>query len=152
VTNGHILFVDDDDYDRELTLASLEEVRVRNQIDVARDGAEALDYLYCRGSHAGRQTGNPILVLLDLKLPKVSGIEVLRAIRSEPQLRLIPVVVQTSSNVERDLATCYELGVNAYVIKPVDFGQFVNAVKQLGLFWLLLNEPPPGSGVAVLRH
>jgi CheY-like chemotaxis protein len=146
VTDGHILFVDDDENDRELTLASLEEVRIRNQIDVARDGAEALDYLFCRGAYAGRDTGNPILVLLDLKLPKVSGIEVLRVIRGDTRFRLIPVVVQTSSNVERDLATCYELGVNAYVIKPVDFGQFVNAVKQLGLFWLLLNEPPPGTG------
>ncbi len=146
MTDGHILFVDDDENDRELTLASLEEVRIRNEIAVARDGAEALDYLYCRGAYQERRSGNPMLVLLDLKLPKVSGIEVLRTIRGDPQLRLIPVVVQTSSNVERDLVTCYELGVNAYVVKPVDFGQFVNAVKQLGLFWLLLNEPPPGAG------
>lgn len=143
MSNGNILFVDDDENDRELTLAALEEIRIRNHIDVARDGAEALDYLYCRGAYEARQTGNPILVLLDLKLPKVSGIEVLRAIRNDERLRLIPVVIQTSSNVGRDLAICYELGVNAYVIKPVDFGQFVNAVKQLGLFWLLLNEPPP---------
>jgi CheY-like chemotaxis protein len=143
VGGGHILFVEDDENDRELTLAALGELRLSNPIMTARDGAEALDYLRCRGPYAGRDNGNPVLVLLDLKLPKVDGIEVLRAIRSDPLLRLIPVVMQTSSNEEQDLKACYELGVNAYVVKPVDFDKFFLAVKQLGLFWLLLNEAPP---------
>jgi CheY-like chemotaxis protein len=140
---AHILFVEDDENDRDLTMAALSEVRLQNQIVWARDGADALDYLRCRGQYRGRTTGNPVLVLLVLKLPKIDGIEVLRAIRTDPQLKLLPVVVQTSSNVEADLRACYELGVNAYVVKPVDFDQFFNAVKQLGLFWLVVNEPPP---------
>lgn len=143
MVGGHILFVEDDENDRDLTLAALGEVRLRNNIVWSRDGADALDYLHCRGQYAGRTTGHPVLVLLDLKLPKVDGIEVLRAIRTDPGMRLIPVVVQTSSSVGRDLRACYELGVNAYVVKPVDFDQFFNAVKQLGLFWLLINEAPP---------
>jgi CheY-like chemotaxis protein len=140
---AHILFVEDDVNDRDLTLAALGEVRLGNRIVWTRDGVEALDYLKCRGSFADRSTGNPVLVLLDLKLPKVDGIEVLRAIRTDPALRLIPVVVQTSSNINTDLKACYELGVNAYVVKPVDFDQFFTAVKQLGLFWLLVNKAPP---------
>jgi CheY-like chemotaxis protein len=143
VVDGHILFVEDDEYDRDLTLAALGEVRLRNKIVWIRDGADALDYLQCAGQYRTRTTGNPVLVLLDLKLPKVDGVEVLRAIRTSPALKLIPVVVQTSSNVSRDLKICYELGANAYVVKPVDFDQFFNAVKQLGLFWLLVNEAPP---------
>ncbi len=143
MSGRHILFVEDDENDRELTLEALAEVQITNGIVAVRNGAEALDYLKCRGSFVGRDTGNPVLVLLDLKLPKLDGIEVLRAIRADAVLKLIPVVVQTSSNEERDLAACYELGVNAYVVKPVDFDKFFTAVKQLGLFWLLVNEPPP---------
>lgn len=140
---GHVLFVEDDANDRELTLAALSDVRLRGNIVSVCDGAEALDYLHCRGSYAGRASGDPTLVLLDLKLPKVDGTEVLREIKSMPRLRRIPVVVQTSSR--HDLAECYELGVNAYVVKPVDFGQFVDTVRQLGLFWLLQNEYPPSA-------
>jgi CheY-like chemotaxis protein len=142
VKNGHILLVEDSENDIELTLAALAK-HVSNEVEVARDGAEALDYLYRRGAFAGRANRAPALVMLDLKMPKVDGLEVLRTIKADPALKCIPVVVLTSSRERRDLAESYERGANAYVVKPVEFENFLNAVKQLGLFWLLLNEPPP---------
>ena len=137
-----ILLVEDSALDVELTIASLAKF-VANPVDVARDGAEALDYLFRRGAFAGRSTETPVLVMLDLKMPKVDGLEVLRTIKADPTLKQIPVVVLTSSREQRDVIQSYKLGVNAYVVKPVEFEKFVDAVKQLGLFWLLLNEPPP---------
>jgi CheY-like chemotaxis protein len=140
--NRQILLVEDSENDIELTIASLARY-VANRVDVARDGAEALDYLFRRGAFAGRTSGAPVLVMLDLKMPKVDGLEVLRTIKTDPVLRQVPVVVLTSSREQRDVAQSYQLGVNAYVVKPVEFDTFADAVKQLGLFWLLLNEPPP---------
>ncbi len=142
MADRHILLVEDSENDVELTIAALAKY-VANQVDVARDGAEALDYLFRRGAFAGRTTGAPVLVMLDLKMPKVDGLEVLRTIKADPILKQLPVVVLTSSREQRDVVQSYELGVNAYVVKPVEFEPFVDAVKQLGLFWLLLNEPPP---------
>lgn len=140
-----ILLVDDSANDVEMTLAALESQRIANRIDVARDGSEALDYLYCRGVFAARPAKNPALIMLDLKMPKVDGLEVLRQIRADEALRTIPVVVLTSSREQSDLVRTYKLGVNAYVVKPVDFTQFVQAVRDLGMFWMVLNEPPPES-------
>ena len=142
---GRILLVEDDPKDVELTLTALEDYKLANEVVVAHDGAEALDYLYRRGNFANRSTDNPAVLLLDLKLPKVDGLEVLEQIKADAQLKLIPVVVLTSSHEERDMVTSYKLGVNAYVVKPVDFHEFVNAVKELGIFWALVNQPPPGS-------
>ena len=142
---GRILLVEDDPKDVELTLTALEDYKLANEVVIARDGEEALDYLYRRGNFATRSTDNPAVLLLDLKLPKVDGLEVLQQIKSDAKLKLIPVVVLTSSHEERDMVTSYKLGVNAYVVKPVDFHEFVNAVKELGIFWALVNEPPPGS-------
>jgi DNA-binding response OmpR family regulator len=142
---GRILLVEDDPKDVELTLTALEEYKLANEVVVARDGEEALDYLYRRGNFASRSTDNPAVLLLDLKLPKVDGLEVLQQMKADAKLKLIPVVVLTSSHEERDMVTSYKLGVNAYVVKPVDFHEFVNAVKELGIFWALVNEPPPGS-------
>jgi CheY-like chemotaxis protein len=141
-----ILLAEDNNNDLELTLAALRSHRVANEVDVVRDGAEALDYLYCRGPFANRTPGPLALVLLDLKMPKVDGLEVLRQIKSDPVLRLTPVVMLTSSREEVDLLRSYRLGVNAYVVKPVDFGEFMTAVKQLGAFWAVLNERPTGIG------
>jgi CheY-like chemotaxis protein len=140
-----ILLVEDDPKDVELTLTALEEYNLANEVVVARDGAEALDYLYCRGGFADRPRDNPAVLLLDLKLPKVDGLEVLQQIKSDDNLRMVPVVVLTSSREEKDMVTSYKLGVNAYVVKPVDFHEFVNAIKELGMFWAIINEPPPGS-------
>ena len=142
---GRILIVEDDPKDVELTLTALEEYNLANEVVVTRDGEEALDYLYCRGSFKMRGGENPAVLLLDLKLPKVDGLEVLERIRSDEKLKLIPVVVLTSSREEKDLVASYKLGVNGYVVKPVDFHEFVNAIKELGVFWALINEPPPGS-------
>jgi CheY-like chemotaxis protein len=142
---GRILLVEDDPKDVELTLTALEDYKLANEVVVARDGEEALDYLFRRGNFATRSTDNPAVLLLDLKLPKVDGLEVLEQIKAHATLRLIPVVVLTSSHEEKDMVTSYKLGVNAYVVKPVDFHEFVNAVKELGIFWALVNEPPPGS-------
>jgi len=139
----HILLVEDSPNDAELAIAALRDHRVANRIDVARDGEEALDYFYCRGKFSTRANGNPGLVLLDVKMPKIDGIEVLRQIKADSNLKSIPVVMLTSSREERDVAECYLLGVNAYVVKPVDFSQFMGAVKQIGNFWLQVNEPPP---------
>jgi CheY-like chemotaxis protein len=142
---GRILMVEDDPKDVELTLTALEDYNLANEVVVVRDGEEALNYLLCRNGFANRTSGNPAVMLLDLKLPKVDGLEVLRQVKAEDQLKLIPVVVLTSSHEEKDLVTSYRLGVNAYVVKPVDFHQFVNAIKELGVFWAVINAPPPGS-------
>jgi CheY-like chemotaxis protein len=142
---GRILLVEDDPRDVELTLTALEDYKLANEVVVARDGQQALDYLRCQGEYSGRTPDNPAVVLLDLKLPKVDGVEVLRAIRTDEKLKLLPVVVLTSSQEEKDMVRTYTLGVNAYVVKPVDFHEFINAVKELGVFWALINEPPPGS-------
>ena len=142
---GRILMVEDDPKDVELTLTALEDYKLANEVVVTRDGEEALDYLYCRGNFTTRTPDNPAVLLLDLKLPKVDGLEVLQQIRSDEKLRMIPVVVLTSSHEERDMVASYTLGVNAYVVKPVDFYEFINAVKELGIFWAVINEPPPGS-------
>jgi CheY-like chemotaxis protein len=142
---GRILIVEDDPRDVELTLTALEEYNLANEVVVTRDGAEALDYLYCRGEFSSRSTENPAVMLLDLKLPKIDGLEVLQQVRSDERLKIIPVVVLTSSHEEKDMVRSYQLGVNAYVVKPVDFHEFVNAVKELGVFWAVINEPPPGS-------
>jgi CheY-like chemotaxis protein len=142
---GRILIVEDDPKDVDLTLTALEEYNLANEVVVTHDGEEALDYLYCRGSFKTRTNGSPAVVLLDLKLPKVDGLEVLEQMKSDQKLKMIPVVVLTSSRQERDLVTSYKYGVNAYVVKPVDFHEFVNAIKELGSFWAVINEPPPGS-------
>ena len=138
----HILLAEDNPNDAELTLTALEEHHLANEVVLARDGAEALDYLYCRDAFAGRDSGNPTVVLLDLKMPRVDGLEVLRQIKADPNLRLIPVVVLTSSREERDVLESYQLGVNAYVVKPVNFHEFVNAIKGLWVFWSVLNVVP----------
>jgi DNA-binding response OmpR family regulator len=140
-----ILLVEDDRKDVELTLTGLAEYNLANEVVVTRDGEEALDYLHRRGNHQTRANGNPAVMLLDLKLPKVNGFEVLEQVRADEKLKMIPVVILTSSHEERDLVKGYKLGVNAYVVKPVDFHQFVNAIKEVGVFWALINEPPPGS-------
>jgi CheY-like chemotaxis protein len=142
---GRILMVEDDPRDVELSLNALEDYHLANEVVVVRDGQEALDYLTCQNAYATRSSGNPAVILLDLKLPKVDGLEVLRQIKSHDKLKLLPVVVLTSSHEEKDLVTSYRLGVNAYVVKPVDFHQFVNAIKELGAFWAVINAPPPGS-------
>jgi DNA-binding response OmpR family regulator len=142
---GRILMVEDDPKDVELSLTALEEYNLANEVIVARDGEEALDYLYCRGKFQTRTNDNPAVLLLDLKLPKVDGLEVLQKIKSDEKLKMIPVVVLTSSKEEKDMVASYRLGVNAYVVKPVDFHEFVNAIKELGIFWAVINEPPPGS-------
>jgi CheY-like chemotaxis protein len=140
-----VLLVEDDPNDVDLTLAGLAEYNLANEVVVARDGEEALDYLYHRGKFAARSNGNPAVILLDLKLPKVDGLEVLRHIRADEELKMVPVVILTSSHEERDMVEGYRLGTNAYVVKPVDFHEFVDAVKNIGVFWSVINEPPPGS-------
>lgn len=140
-----ILLVEDNPRDLELTLAALAKCQLANEIIVARDGAEALDYLYLRGKQAGRPPGDPAVVLLDLKLPKLDGLQVLERIKTDADKRQIPVVMLTSSREERDLVRSYELGVNAFVVKPVDFNAFFEAIQDLGMFWAILNEPPPGG-------
>jgi CheY-like chemotaxis protein len=140
-----ILLVDDSPRDTELALDALAQHNLANEVVALRDGAEALDYLFRRGQFADRAKGQPAVVMLDLKMPKVDGIEVLRQIKGDPQLKSIPVVVLTSSREEQDLVNSYQLGVNAYIVKPVLFQEFVEAVKQLGAFWAVMNEPPPDS-------
>jgi CheY-like chemotaxis protein len=140
-----ILLVEDNPKDVELTLVALQRSRLANEVIVLRDGAEALDYLRCEGEHRQRAKGNPAVVLLDLKLPKVDGLQVLAAIKNDETLRQVPVVMLTSSREESDLLKSYQLGVNAYVVKPVAFEEFLRAVQDLGGFWAVLNEPPPGS-------
>lgn len=138
-----ILLVEDNANDVELTLMALGQHKLANEVVVTRDGAEALDYLYRRGVFQMREEGNPAVVLLDLKMPKMDGLEVLQHVKSDPDLKLIPIVLLTSSREERDVVKSYELGVNAYVVKPVDFHEFVDAIGELGLFWSIINVPPP---------
>jgi CheY-like chemotaxis protein len=142
---GRILIFEDDPRDVELTLAALAEYNLANEVVITRDGRQALDYLQCAGEFSARTNENPAVLLLDLKLPKVDGLEVLEKIKADEHLKVIPVVVLTSSHEEKDMMKSYRLGVNAYVVKPVDFHEFINAVKELGVFWALINEPPPGS-------
>ncbi|MDY7231440.1 response regulator [Hyalangium rubrum] len=140
-----ILLVEDSANDVALSLAALEEIQLANEVVVVRDGQQALDFLRKKGEYAHRTDGNPAVVLLDLKLPKVDGIEVLSQVKGDAELKSIPIVMLTSSREERDLARSYGLGVNAYVVKPVAFPDFVSALKELGLFWAVVNQPPPGS-------
>lgn len=145
-----ILVVEDDPQDLELTLYALDSERIRNRIQVARDGEEALDFLFCRNQFSGRDPAcHPKLVLLDLKLPKVTGLDVLRQIKLQPQTRALPVVILTSSKQEQDLVMGYQIGVNSYIQKPVDFDQFQETIRQLGSYWLSLNQPPPPEAVSV---
>jgi two-component system response regulator len=146
-----ILLVEDNPNDELLTLRALKKEHLTNEVVVVRDGAEALDYLFGTGEHAGaQQRAMPQLVLLDLKLPKVGGLEVLRRIRDDPRTHRLPVVILTSSNEEKDLVTGYNYGANSYIRKPVDFTQFTEAVRQLQLYWLVLNEPPPLTAQAAV--
>src|ERR1700677_409622 len=142
----HILLAEDDPRDAKLTLAALEAHQLPNQIFVVSDGEAVLDYLYCEGKFKGREGGNPVVLLLDLKMPKVNGLEVLKVMKGDRRLKTIPVVMLTSSRETPDLIECYNHGVNAYVVKPVNFGEFATAVKQLGVFWVAINEPPPNAG------
>lgn len=138
-----ILLVEDDPNDLELTLRTLRQHRIANTVEIARDGVEALDFLFCRGKHASREFANPRIVLLDLKLPKVDGLEVLKAIRNDPRTAMVPVTVLTSSKQQQDVIASYKLHVNSYIQKPVNFDDFQETVRQLGLYWLVVNEPPP---------
>jgi CheY-like chemotaxis protein len=140
-----ILLVEDNSYDLELTLLALEKSKLANDVTVARDGEEALQYLNRQGKFKNRQTGNPAFIILDLKMPKVDGIEVLQQLRATPDLKHIPVVMLTASKEQADLLKSYETGVNAYVVKPIEFQDLIRAVSDLGLFWAMINEPPPGS-------
>ncbi len=141
-----LLLVEDNPQDLELALRALNKAKLANRIQVARDGAEALDFIFCEGPHAGRKMDEgPKIILLDLKLPKVDGLEVLRRVKGDPRTRMIPVVVLTSSKEQRDVVESYQLGVNSYIVKPVNFDRFSAAVGDLGLYWLLLNQPPLGE-------
>jgi len=144
----HILLAEDDPRDLELTLAGLEEYNLANKVFVVHDGAEVLDYLYRRGKYKTRPAGDPVAVLLDLKMPKVTGIEVLKIVKADEHLKTMPIVVLTSSREEPDLAECYKYGANAYVVKPLDFTEFMKAIRLLGVFWAGVNEPPPQTGKA----
>lgn len=142
-----ILLVEDNPDDVELTLRALKKNNIKNKVVIAPDGAEALDYLFATGKYAKRDKSKmPIVILLDLKLPKLDGLEVLKRIRGDDRTRLLPVVILTSSNEEKDILNGYSLGTNSYLRKPVNFNDFIEAVRQLGLYWLVLNEPPPGTG------
>lgn len=138
-----ILLVEDDEKDIELTLKTLEEYNLANETVVVHDGVEALDYLYSRGNFSDRSGGNPVVILLDLKMPRMNGIQVLRELNEDEKMKQIPVVVLSSSSEERDLEECYKLGINGYVIKPVRFDKFMDTIRQVGIFWALINEPPP---------
>ncbi len=140
-----ILLVEDDEKDITLTMAAFKQNNLINEVVVLNDGEQALDYLYYKNDFAFREKGNPAVILLDIKMPKVDGLEVLKKIKTDQELKKIPVVMLTSSREENDLITSYNLGVNSYVVKPVDFNGFINAVKSLGLFWAVINETPPGS-------
>jgi CheY-like chemotaxis protein len=138
-----ILLAEDDPNDMELTLSALGEHNLANDVQVARDGAEALDYLYRRGKFADRPEGHPVLILLDLKMPRMGGVEVLKQLKSDETMRTIPIVILTSSRESQDLEACYQLGINAYVVKPVKFSEFIEAIQGIGVFFALINEPPP---------
>jgi CheY-like chemotaxis protein len=140
-----ILLVEDNPKDLELTLLALEKSKLANDVVTVRDGAEALDYLFRKGPYADRTVGNPAVILLDLKLPKVDGLQVLQAVKGDPGLKAVPVVMLTTSREEQDVVRSYALGVNAFVVKPVAFKEFLDAIQDLGVFWAVLNEPPPGS-------
>ena len=140
-----ILLVEDNPADVELTLAALRKTKLANDIIVARDGVEALDFIFSEGQHSNRDTGHPAVVLLDLKLPKVDGLEVLERVKRHPRLRAIPIVMLTSSREESDIVRSYQFGVNSFVVKPVEFNAFFKAIRDLGVFWAVLNEPPPGD-------
>lgn len=140
-----ILLVEDNPKDLELALLALEKSNLANEVITVRDGKEAIDYLFRQGAYADRLQGNPAVVLLDLKLPKLDGIQVLERLKSEPTLQRVPVVMLTASREEKDLVKSYQLGVNAYVVKPVSFKEFIEAIQELGIFWAVVNEPPPGS-------
>jgi len=147
---GRILLAEDDPRDVELTLEALGRHHLLNKVDIVSDGEQALDYLYRRGAHANRPGGLPVVILLDLRMPKVDGLDVLRQVKADPQLQVIPVVVLTASREESDVISSYNLGTNAYVVKPINFGEFLQAVAELGAFWALLNEPPP-EGFSALQ-
>jgi CheY-like chemotaxis protein len=147
---GYILLADDNENDRELTQLALSQYKLANEIVIVQDGAEALDFLCRRGHFASRPESDPLVVLLDIKMPLVDGIEVLRAMKTDPRLRLIPVVMLTSSRQGPDVEECYRLGANAYVVKPVDFAQFAEAVKTVGKFWAVLNEPRSANAVSAI--
>jgi len=138
-----ILYAEDDPHDTELTLAAFSESKLANEIVVVADGAQALDYLYCRAAYAGRTPGSPAFVLLDLKMPKVDGLEVLHRMKTDDALSVVPVIMLTSSREERDLVMSYKNGANAYVVKPIEFSEFMKAVRELSMFWGVINEPPP---------
>ena len=140
-----ILLAEDNPNDVELTLEALDQQSLANTVVVVGDGVEAMEYLRREGAHSGREPGDPAVLLLDIKMPRMDGLEVLREIRSDPQLKRLPVVILTSSREEKDLITSYDLGVNAYVVKPMDFGAFIDAVKELGVFWAVINERPPSQ-------
>lgn len=142
---NRILLAEDNEKDAELTLIALAEYNLANEVVIVQDGVEALDYLYRQGKFANHTPGNPAVILLDLKMPRMDGLEVLRKVKSDEKLKMIPVVMLTSSREEKDLVESYKLGVNAYVVKPVSFGDFIGAIKELGLFWAVINEEPPGS-------
>jgi CheY-like chemotaxis protein len=144
--DGTILIVEDNPDDETLIKRSLKKYNVKNTIDVARDGAEALDYMFTTGAHQGRQGGNPAVVLLDIRLPKIDGLEVLKRVRADPRTKRTPVVMLTSSDEQEDMIKSYDLGCNSYVRKPVDFDRFFEAISNLGLYWMLVNEPPPQTG------
>lgn len=148
MTENSILLVEDRPDDVELTIRAFKKNQIANEVVVARDGAEALDYLFCTSKHAGREASEvPALILLDLKLPKIDGLEVLRRIREDARTKVLPVVILTSSKEEQDLVKGYALGANSYIRKPVDFSQFTEAIRQLGLYWLVLNEAPPVGAI-----
>jgi CheY-like chemotaxis protein len=140
-----ILLAEDDEKDIALTLEALDHFKLANEVIITRNGEEALDYLYYRGIYSQRDKGNPAVMMLDIQMPKVSGLEVLKQIKSDENLKNIPAVILTSSKLEKDMVESYNSGVNAFVVKPVDFNEFINVVKELGLFWAVVNEPPPGS-------
>lgn len=142
-TLKRILLVEDDAKDVELTLRALDEHHLANEVEVVRDGVDALDYMYRRGAFVGRPEGSPVVILLDLKMPRTDGVQVVRQLKADPVMRAIPIVILSSSREDRDLAECYGLGVNAYVVKPVRFTEFVDAVKHIGVFWAMINQPPP---------
>ena len=142
----YILYAEDNSNDIELTLEAFKDIKIANRVQVVNDGAQVLDFLYKRGKFKIRTGANPIVILLDIKMPKIDGFQALKIIKEDPEFRNIPVVILTSSREEKDLVESYKMNTNAYVVKPMDFDQFTKAIKELGVFWALINEPPPGSG------